>query len=71
MSDRDLGMYRPIARRDFLNGVAVTGSLLSSPWLEAFGTPLPQFAPEKEPGYYPPGADRVSGQPQRLLGGGP
>ncbi len=56
MSNRDLGMHRPIARRDFLNGVgvSVTGSLLSSPWLEAFGTPHPQFAPEKEPGYYPP-----------------
>ena len=30
MSDHDLGMDRPIARRDFLNGVAVTGSLLSN-----------------------------------------
>ena len=54
--DRELGMGRSITRRDFLNGVsvAVTGSLLSSPMVEAFGMPLPQFAPEKEPGYNPP-----------------
>lgn len=61
--DRDLGMDRPITRRDFLNGVcvAVTGSLLSSPLVEALGTPLPWPAPEKEPGYYPPGQTGMRG----------
>ena len=35
--DRDLGMDRPITRRDFLNGasIAVTGSLLASGWIIA------------------------------------
>src|SRR5208282_3393620 len=53
-SDRDLGMDRPITRRDFLNGVglALTGSLAYS-WFEALGQPA-AFAPEKAPGYYPP-----------------
>ena len=53
-SDRDLGMDRPITRRDFLNGVglALTGSL-AYPWFEALGQPA-AFAPEKAPGYYPP-----------------
>jgi spermidine dehydrogenase len=38
-TDRDLGMDRPIARRDFLNGaaVALTGSLIGRSWLEAAG----------------------------------
>jgi hypothetical protein len=51
--NRDLGMNRAITRRDFLNGVkvAVTGSLLSSPLVEAFGMPLSRLAPEKQPGY--------------------
>jgi len=53
-SDRDLGMDRPITRRDFLNGVGLTltGSL-AYPWFEALGQPA-AFAPEKAPGYYPP-----------------
>jgi spermidine dehydrogenase len=53
-SDRDLGMDRPITRRDFWNGVglALTGSLVY-PWFEALGQPA-AFAPEKVPGYYPP-----------------
>jgi len=61
--DRNLGMDRPITRRDFLNGVrvAVTGSLLSFPLVEALGTPLPWPAPEKEPGYYPPGQTGMRG----------
>jgi spermidine dehydrogenase len=35
--DRDLGMDRPITRRDFLNGasIAVTGSLLAPGWIVA------------------------------------
>ncbi len=53
--DRELGMDRPITRRDFLNGVAVvvTGSLLTPDLAEAcraLGIPIPQFAPEKQAG---------------------
>ncbi len=66
MSDRDkdceLGMGREITRRDFLNGISIAvGTSLAagnSTWLQAFGVPqslfAPPFAPEKDPGYYPP-----------------
>jgi spermidine dehydrogenase len=59
--DRDLGMNRRIARRDFLNGVALTaaGAWALPRWLEA-GAPLP-FAPEKAPGYYPPALTGMRG----------
>jgi len=61
--DRELGLDRSITRRDFLNGVgvAVTGSLLSPPSLEAFGILPEEFAPEKEPGYYPPALTGLRG----------
>jgi len=56
--DRELGMGREITRRDFLNGVsiAVGASLVATnpTWVEAFGIPQSPFAPEKDPGYYPP-----------------
>ena len=56
--DRELGMSQSISRRDFLNGVsvAVGASLLTgkSSWLELFGIPQLDFAPEKDPNYYPP-----------------
>ncbi len=57
--DRNLGMDRPITRRDFIDGVAVgvTGSLLLPPWLEAFGHPHPQ----PPPGDYPPGKTGLRG----------
>ena len=37
--DRDLGLDRPITRRDFLNGVAmgVGGAALTPAWLQALG----------------------------------
>ena len=53
-----------ITRRDFLNGVsiAVGASLVAgSPWLEAFGIPDSPFAPEKDPGYYPPAKTGMRG----------
>ena len=52
--DRDLGMDRPITRRDFLNGasIAVTGSLLAPGLLVAGRSARP--APGKDPDYYPP-----------------
>ncbi len=63
--DRELGINRDITRRDFLNGVgiAVGASLLSadSHWLHAFGIPQSPFAPEKDPGYYPPSKTGMRG----------
>jgi spermidine dehydrogenase len=54
--DRDLGMDRPITRRDFLNGtrVALTGSVLF-PW---FQTERPS---EKDASYYPPALTGMRG----------
>jgi spermidine dehydrogenase len=62
--DCSFGSDQTISRRDFLNGVsiAVGASLVAdSPWLEAFGIPDSPFAPEKEPGYYPPGKTGMRG----------
>ncbi len=51
MADDDrLGMNRPIQRRDFLNGVAVTALGLASARAEA----AVATAPQDVPGYYPP-----------------
>jgi spermidine dehydrogenase len=51
--DKSLGMDRPISRRDFLNGVALTiGSTLLPRAALAFDAP--DYAPEKAAGYYPP-----------------
>jgi len=58
-------MDREISRRDFLNGVsiAVGASLIpvNSTWLNAFGIPQSPFAPEKDPGYYPPAKTGMRG----------
>lgn len=57
-SDRELGMNRQIPRRDFLNGVSVTlGASLVEPgnfWVRVLADSDKPYAPEKEPGYYPP-----------------
>ena len=60
-SDTDLGMDRPITRRDFLNGVALGlgGAALLPDALWAF--PAEDWAPEKAPGYYPPGLTGLRG----------
>src|SRR5579863_4601257 len=53
-----------ITRREFLNGVSIAvGATLAagSPWLEAFGIPDSPFAPEKDPGYYPPAKTGMRG----------
>src|SRR4051812_16372549 len=49
--DRHLGLDRPITRRDFLNGVALTvaGSVLAPELARA-----QEFAPEQAADYYPP-----------------
>jgi len=54
VDDRRLGMDRPIARRDFLNGVAVTAlGLAASSTADA--------APQDGGGYYPPGLAGLRG----------
>lgn len=62
--DRDLGMYRKITRRDFLNGIslAVGGSVLASDarWLAAMDKAV-AVDPEKQPGYYPPALEGMRG----------
>jgi spermidine dehydrogenase len=55
--DHNLGMHKPIPRRDFLNGmsVAVGASLVKSAGFWSAIMPSEEgIAPEKEPGYYPP-----------------
>ena len=63
--DKQLGMDRSITRRDFLNGfsIAVGSSLLpaDAKWLNAFGLPQSPYAPEKDPGYYPPSKTGLRG----------
>jgi spermidine dehydrogenase len=60
-----LGMGREITRRDFLNGVSIavgTSLVATNPtWLEAFGVPQSPFAPERDPGYYPPAKTGMRG----------
>ena len=54
MDARPLGMERPISRRDLLNGIALgAGGILAAQPLLAQLAPE-EFAPEKDPGYYPP-----------------
>jgi len=62
--DRELGMFRNITRRDFLNGVAIgagtaaAGGLLSSlVWADA----AEKTAPQDRPGYYPPALTGLRG----------
>jgi spermidine dehydrogenase len=60
--DRELGMDRAITRRDFLNGIALAlgASMLPFETLAAFGDG-DDYAPEKKPGYYPPGLTGLRG----------
>ncbi len=63
-SDRDLGMDRPITRRDFLDGVriAVTGSVVGSAWHKASGQPASaEFNPERVRDDYPPALTGMRG----------
>jgi spermidine dehydrogenase len=76
--DRDLGMHRPISRRDFLNGaaIAVGGVLAGESLLAAIGGEQ-QHTPEKAAEYYPPALTGMRGnhdgtftQAHRLRDGG-
>jgi spermidine dehydrogenase len=57
-SDRELGMHRRISRRDFINGVSATaaGALLLPQFAAA-----QEFAPERDPAYYPPALTGLRG----------
>ena len=64
-NDRELGMSRRIRRRDFLNGMSVAiGGALVAPgtfWSDILAGEDKPYAPEKEPGYYPPGKTGMRG----------
>jgi spermidine dehydrogenase len=62
--DRELGMDRPITRRDFLNGVAVgVGGAFAGAWMPgwAFGEATAPPAAQDVPGYYPPALTGMRG----------
>ncbi len=63
--DRELGMNRTIDRRDFLNGMGVAiGASLIEPgsfWGDVLADSDNRYAPEKEPGYYPPAKTGMRG----------
>lgn len=64
-SDQSLGMHKSISRRDFVNGVgvAIGASLLPSfSGLDnLYGAEADEYAPEKQPGYYPPSKTGMRG----------
>ena len=62
-SDRDLGMNRPITRRDFLSGVgvAITGALVAPPWLDAYELAQGRIDTEHAGDYYPPALTGMRG----------
>jgi len=63
--DLELGIKRPIARRDFLNGFGLAvGSALALPhgiWGDAFGLPGPPSDSQKKETYYPPAKTGLRG----------
>ncbi|HEX3484234.1 MAG TPA: FAD/NAD(P)-binding protein [Micropepsaceae bacterium] len=52
--DRDLGMDRPIDRRDFLNGMVMGAAALSSAVIPGCAPAAVSGAPQDMPDYYPP-----------------
>ncbi len=70
--DRDLGLGRPITRRDFLNGVALTvgGSLIPAEMAAALAFDLPPGAQQKA-GYYPPILTGLRGSHEGVVRSGP
>jgi len=68
---KDLGMDRPIARRDFLNGfgIAVGGSLAvgNTKWLDVFGLPRSPSSPAHANEYYPPALTGMRGTTDAVM----
>src|SRR5262245_47592649 len=64
-TDRDLGMDRPITRRDFLNGVSLTvgGALVSPAQRDPLGETQPAATPQRAApsDYYPPAKTGLRG----------
>jgi spermidine dehydrogenase len=59
---RRLGMGRPITRRDFIDGIAVSAALApSSRALAAVGAEIVGTAAQDRPGYYPPALKGMRG----------
>jgi spermidine dehydrogenase len=58
MDDKKLGMDRPIARRDFLNGVALTAG---AAMLGGASPVLADATSQDQPGYYPPARTGLRG----------
>jgi spermidine dehydrogenase len=69
--DKDWGLGRPIARRDFLNGfgIAVGGSLAfqNSQWLDLFGLPRSPFSSATSNEYYPPALTGMRGTTDAVM----
>ncbi|MFN8060332.1 MAG: NAD(P)-binding protein [Vicinamibacterales bacterium] len=61
MNDRDLGLRRPITRRDFLDGVriAIAGSVAGS--TRVAGQTVPAGVTERDAAYYPPALTGLRG----------
>ncbi len=57
---RGRGMDRPIDRRDFLNGAAMTAAAISATLL-ADPSLAASAAPQDKPGYYPPALHGIRG----------
>ncbi len=63
VDDRGLGMDQPIARRNFLNGVAIAAGSIASGMLPGMMTEVlaDEPAAQDRPGYYPPGLSGLRG----------
>src|SRR5882724_8418896 len=60
--DRELGMFCPITRRDFLNGVATgVGAAAAGTFLPSLAWVSDGVAPQDKPGYYPPAMTGLRG----------
>lgn len=62
--DRKLGMFRPIARRDFLNGIAIgVGGAIAGRWISGleWTTQAGELFPQEQSGYNPPALTGMRG----------
>ena len=63
---RELGEYRSIPRRDFLQGALVaSATALTGPLLKAYGAEGGEVAAQDKPGYYPPALTGMRPLPTR------